>query len=292
MTYPKGKLIAIGGNVDKGTDPEGAANYHVVNFFSSGILKRIITESRKGIDSQIEVITTASMIPEEVGKSYEEAFRRLGCPNVGQLHIRNREDAQRAEYVERVAKADTVMFTGGNQLRLSSIFGGTEVARTLKRKYQQEVFLIAGTSAGAMVMSNPMIYGGESHESLMKGEVHITTGLGLIENVIIDTHFVKRGRFGRLAQSVAANPGCLGIGLGDDTGVLIQNGHHIETVGSGLVLMFDGHSIGHTNIADLPEGYPIAIENLIVHVLAKGYMYDIESRKFIPTLEPVIDDAD
>jgi cyanophycinase len=292
MTYPQGKLIAIGGNVDKGTDPEGAANYHVVNFFSSGILKRIITESALGPQSRIEIITTASMIPEEVGNSYEDAFRRLGCTEVGQLHIRNREDAQKPDNLERIKNANSVMITGGNQLRLSSVFGGTEVARQLKRKYQHEPFLIAGTSAGAMVMSNPMIYGGESHESLMKGEVHITTGLGLIENVIIDTHFVKRGRFGRLAQSVAANPGCLGIGLGDDTGVLINNGHHIETVGSGLVLIFDGHNIGHSNIAELPEGYPIAIENLIVHVLAKGYMYDLESRKFIPTLEPIYDDID
>lgn len=292
MFQPLGKLIAIGGNVDKGTDPEGAASHQAVNFFSSGILKRIITESSKGVDSKIEVITTASMIPEEVGRNYEDAFRRLGCKNVGQVHIRNREDAQSDEYINRIAAADTVMFTGGNQLRLSSIFGGTKIARLLKDRYNNEPFVIAGTSAGAMVMSNPMIYGGESHESLMKGEVHITTGLGLIENVIIDTHFVKRGRFGRLAQSVAANPGCLGIGLGDDTGVLIRNGHHIETVGSGLVLIFDGHNIGHTNIADLPEGYPIAIEGLIVHVLAKGYMYDLTERKFIATLEPVIDEIE
>lgn len=292
MNTPLGKLIAIGGNVDKGTDPEAAAAFSVVNFFSSGILKRIITESKHGADSQIEIITTASMIPEEVGHSYEDAFRRLGCKNVSQLHIRNREDAQRPDYIERFRNADALMFTGGNQLRLSSIYGGTEAVRIIKDRYQNEQFLIAGTSAGAMVMSNPMIYGGESHESLIKGAVHITTGMGLIENVIIDTHFVKRGRFGRLAQSVAANPGCIGIGLGEDTGVLIKDGHHLETVGSGLVLVFDGHKIGHTNIADLPEGYPISIENLVVHVLAKGYMYDLRTRKFIPTMEPIIDEVE
>lgn len=292
MTLPLGKLIAIGGNVDKGTDPEAAAAYNGVNFFSSGILKRIITESKHGINSRIEVVTTASMIPEEVGDSYQDAFQRLGCKNVGQLHIRNREDAQKPENLERIRQADALMFTGGNQLRLSSIYGGTEAVRIIKSRYQTEDFLIAGTSAGAMVMSNPMIYGGESHESLMKGEVHITTGMGLVENVIIDTHFIKRGRFGRLAQSVAANPGCIGLGLGEDTGVLIKDGHHLETVGSGLVLIFDGHSIGHTNIADLPEGYPISIENLVVHVLAKGYMYDLNTRKFIPTLEPIIDEVE
>jgi len=292
MNTPLGKLIAIGGNVDKGTDPEAAAAFSVVNFFSSGILKRIITESHLGADSVIEIVTTASMIPEEVGKSYEEAFSRLGCKNVRQLHIKNREDVQKPEYIERFEQADTLMFTGGNQLRLSSIYGGTEAVQVVKRRYQEEPFLIAGTSAGAMVMSNPMIYGGESHESLMKGEVHITSGMGLIENVIIDTHFVKRGRFGRLAQSVAANPGCIGVGLGDDTGVLIRDGNHLETIGSGLVIIFDGHKIGHTNIADLPEGYPISIENLVVHVLAKGYMYDLTSRKFIPTMEPIIDEVE
>jgi cyanophycinase len=131
-----------------------------------------------------------------------------------------------------------------------------------------------------MAMSNTMIYGGESSEALLKGEVKITTGLGFARDVIIDTHFIKRGRFGRLAQSVAGNPGCIGLGLGDDTGVLITDGDHIETIGSGLVLVFDGHKIVYNNIADIHDGAPIAIENLIVHVLSKGNRYSLSKREF------------
>jgi cyanophycinase len=172
------------------------------------------------------------------------------------------------------------MFTGGNQLRLSMIFGGTEILSTLHERYLHEDFVIAGTSAGAMAMSNTMIYQGSSTESLLKGEVKITTGLGFLHNVIIDSHFVKRGRFGRLAQAVAGNPGCIGIGLGEDTGVLVTNGNNMEAIGSGLILIFDGHNIKHSNIADVEEGTPLSIENMIVHVMAKGNHFHIRQRKF------------
>ena len=177
------------------------------------------------------------------------------------------------------------MFTGGNQLRLSTFFGGTEILHTLHDRYMHENFVIAGTSAGAMAMSNTMIYHGSSSGALIKGEVKITTGLAFIKDVIIDSHFDKRSRFGRLAQSVASNPGCIGIGLGEDTGVLITEGKHLEIIGSGLVLIFDGHQIRHSNIADLQEGSPISIENLIVHVLTKGNAYDLKTRKFYSELE-------
>ena len=171
--------------------------------------------------------------------------------------------------------------SGGNQLRLSSIFGGTEFLEIITERYHhEESFIIAGTSAGAMAMSNTMIYQGNSGEALLKGEVKITTGLAFVKDLIIDSHFVTRGRFGRLTQAVAANPSCIGIGLGEDTGVLISEGNYMEAIGSGLVIVIDGHGIRHCNIADLKEGSPISIENLIVHVLAKGNCYDLKKRKF------------
>jgi len=172
------------------------------------------------------------------------------------------------------------MFSGGNQLRLSSIFGGTEFLKIVQDRYMHENFLIAGTSAGAMAMSNTMIYQGSSSEALFKGEVKITTGLAFIKDVIIDSHFVTRGRFGRLTQAVAANPSCIGIGLGEDTGVFVSEGRYLEAVGSGLVIIIDGHHIRHSNIADLKEGSPISIENLLVHVMSKGNSYDLGTRKF------------
>jgi cyanophycinase len=280
MKVPKGKLISIGGSEDKGTALE--ANFepkNFLNFLEFGILKRILSEA-KGPDSHIEIITTASVIPEEVGENYVNAFAKLGSTKIGLIHIKKREDAHLPEYLERIKKADAVMFSGGNQSRLAMIFGGSDFLRILSDRYMNEDFVIAGTSAGAMAMSNTMIYHGSSQGALMKGEVKITTGLAFIKDVIIDSHFVTRGRFGRLAQAVTSNPGCIGIGLGEDTGVVIKEGNKMEAIGSGLILIFDGHEIRHSNIADIEEGTPISIEHMIVHVMAKGNHYYLKERKF------------
>lgn len=278
---PIGKLISIGGNEFKYQDEDQNIIIDILNrdFFELRILERFVKESG-GIDAPIEVITTASSIPFEVGESYQHAFKKIGCTNVGYLHIRDREDALKPEYIERIAKAKGVMFTGGNQYRLTTIFGGTDILSILKEGYENKGLIIAGTSAGAMAMSQTMIYQGNSTKALLKGEVKITTGFGFLPNVIIDSHFIARGRFGRLTQAVASNPSCIGIGLGEDTGILVSDGDKFEVIGSGLVLIFDGHEIKHNNISDLPEGTPISIEHMVVHALAKGDKYQISTRKF------------
>lgn len=173
------------------------------------------------------------------------------------------------------------MFSGGNQLRLSVTDGGTEFLSIMKRRYMEENFLIAGTSAGAMAMSKTMIYEGNAARAHLKGEVKMTTGLGFIDSIIIDSHFEKRGRFGRLVQAVATNPSSIGIGLGEDTGMLITEGNKMEAIGSGLVVIIDGHEILHSNIADIPDGNPVSIENLKVHFCEKGNGYIISERKFL-----------
>ena len=173
------------------------------------------------------------------------------------------------------------MFSGGNQLRLSVSEGGTEFLNIMKRRYQEEDFLIAGTSAGAMAMSHTMIYEGNATRAHLKGEVKMTTGLGFINSIIIDSHFEKRGRFGRLAQAVAVNPSVIGIGLGEDTGMLITEGNKMEAIGSGLVIIIDGHDIIHSNIADIPDGNPISLENLKVHFCEHGNGYLLKERKFL-----------
>lgn len=282
MSNPKGKLIAIGGAEHKGTELEvDGFQRNNLNFFELGILRRVVEEAG-GIAARIEVITTASMIPYEVGENYLNAFGKIGCTNIGVMHIRTRQDAMSEEYIERIRRCDAVMFSGGNQLRLSATDGGTEFLSILKRRYKEENFLIAGTSAGAMAMSNTMIYEGNAARAHLKGEVKITTGLGFLNSVIIDSHFEKRGRFGRLAQAVAANPGCIGIGLGEDTGMLIAEGNKMEAIGSGLVVIIDGHDILHSNIADIPDGNPISIENLKVHFCEKGNGFLIKERKYLP----------
>jgi len=190
MQIPKGKLLAIGGAEDKGTDLEtGEIHRNNLNFFELGILKRFVHEVGS-TDKRIEVVTTASMIPVEVGENYQSAFGKIGCSNIGLMHIRNRADAMNEEYVERLKNCDGVMFSGGNQMRLTSSFGGTEFLSLLLKRYHEEpTFIVAGTSAGAMAMSNTMIYEGNAAKAHLKGEVKITTGLGFMDDVIFDSHF-------------------------------------------------------------------------------------------------------
>ena len=291
MTYPKGHLIAVGGAEDKGTDLEkGIVQRDRLNFFELGILKNI-TNLIVGDNPCVEVVTTASSIPDEVAENYMDAFRKLGINNVGHLRIRNREDAAMPEYLERLKACNCIMFSGGNQLRLSSIFGGTKFLDALKKRYNDEEFVIGGTSAGAMAMSNTMIYEGSAALAHLKGEVKITTGLGFLQNVIIDTHFDKRGRFNRLAQAVAAQPGAIGIGLGEDTGVVVSEGHSLKAIGSGSVIIIDGQNIEYNNIADIKFGAPISVENIIVHIMSKGDIYNLETRYFEGS-EIVIGDED
>jgi cyanophycinase len=278
----QGKLIIIGGAVDKGSftetdlDKNAAKN---LNFFETGILKRILDESKHKELSRIEVITTASKIPKEIGPEYVKALSYLGANNVDVLNIERREEAMNPEIVARLKAADVVMFTGGDQLRLTSILGGTPFHDLLLEKYNNEDFIYAGTSAGAAAASNNMIYQGSSSEAMLKGEVKITSGLGLIDGVIIDTHFVQRGRIGRLFQAVVGNPKTLGIGLGEDTGLLITNGKQMEAIGSGLVILVDGREIKDTNLTQVELGQPISISHLVTHVMSKYDTFNLDTFK-------------
>ena len=275
-----GKLIIIGGAVDKGSftetdiDKNAAKN---LNFFETGILKRILNESKHKENSRIEVITTASKIPKEIGPEYVKALNYLGANNVDILNIERREQAMDPLVLDRLKAADVVMFTGGDQLRLTSILGGTPFHDILLDKYRNEEFIYAGTSAGAAAASNNMIYQGSSSEALLKGEVKITSGLGLIDGVIIDTHFVQRGRIGRLFQAVVGNPKVLGIGLGEDTGLLITNNVEMEAIGSGLVILVDGREVKDTNLTKVELGQPISINHLVTHVLSMDDTFNLHT---------------
>lgn len=298
----RGKLIIIGGAVDKGSFTETDLDKNVannLNFFETGILKRILNESKHKSESRIEVITTASKIPREIGPEYVKALNYLGAQNVDVLHIEKREQASDPEVLSRLKMADVVIFTGGDQLRLTSILGGTVFHDIILDKYHNEDFIYAGTSAGAAAASNNMIYQGSSSEALLKGEVKITSGLGLIDGVIIDTHFVQRGRIGRLFQAVVGNPKVLGIGLGEDTGLLIKNNTEMEAIGSGLVILVDGREIKDTNLTQVELGQPISINHLVTHVMSKYDTFDlktfkmnIQSSQYAPELPYTKEDID
>lgn len=272
---PKGILIAVGGNEDKGN--EHSENY-ALDFVEDGILSRIVKESG-GVDALILVITTASSIPLQVGKNYSKAFARLGCTNVVILDIRNKFDVRSPENLSLMRRANCVMMSGGDQRRLVHVLGGTEMHKIMKDRFQKEHFVIAGTSAGAMAMSHEMICGGSSQSSMLKGNVEMMEGLGFLPDVIVDSHFINRGRFGRLTEAVARHPKLLGIGLGEDTGVLVKDGNICTTIGSGMVLVFDGKHMTHNKVPDLDEGTPISIGNMVIHVMAQTDTFYLKSRR-------------
>jgi cyanophycinase len=263
-------LVAIGGNEDKDKDLD--------------VLKQTVLLYNKK-EPCIELITTASSMPKESGASYIAAFEKIGVMNVKIMDIRKRDQTGNPEYIERLKTADVIFFTGGDQLRITSILGGTPVLETIKSRYFNEKCVIAGTSAGASAMSETMIYEGEICEALCKGKVQLTSGIGLIKNVVIDSHFIKRGRFSRLMDIVTTNPGTIGLGLGEDTGVVIRQGHLLESIGNGLTVIFDGRHIKYTNISDIQIGDAIAVENVWVHTLAKGHGYNLLTRKYITPSE-------
>lgn len=272
---PKGQLLIIGGAEDIG-DEEFLDERKLKNFKRYEILKELLKKSK---NKNIEIITTASEIPSDVKDRYERAFDDIDYPNPGFLSIREKGEANRQEYLSRIEKASAVFFTGGDQRRLTEILGNTKLINTLKKRYQTESnFLIAGTSAGAMAMSSIMIAGGGKREALYNFDLEIEPGFGFIENCIVDTHFIKRGRFSRLAHAIILHPDKLGIGLGENTALIIENGMEAECRGSGMVVVIDGESIRKTNIKDTNDHSPVHVEGLIVHLLVRGCSFSFKEK--------------
>ncbi len=286
MQYPKGVLIAVGGAEDKGSEIE-KERQNSLDFFKEGILNQIVGICGKKSDPKIEVVTTASSIPDEVAAVYKKAFKKLGCIEIGHLKISRREDADTKRTLERLEKCNGILFSGGDQLRLCSVLGGTDFMDVLRERYETEHFVIAGTSAGAAAMSNTMICGGDETKAYLKGKVELGIGFGFLQEVIFDTHFDARGRFGRLVQAIAAQPGAVGIGLDEDTGVIIEKGTRLQAIGSSSVVIVDGTSISHNNIADIRSGMPISVANLKVHIMTHSDVFDINAREFTGVSSPV-----
>ena len=287
MQQVRGILIPIGGNEDKGNEEN---EMYRLEFIDDGILYHVIKEAG-GIKASIVIITTASSIPIEVGNNYIEAFTTLGCKNISVLDIRSKEDSEKQSSIDLIRNADCVMFSGGNQSNITNKIGGTTIHRILLDRYKNDKgFVIAGTSAGAMAMTNEMISGGSASDAFFKGTVSMYKGLGLIPELIIDTHFIKRGRFGRQSEAVAKFPNLIGIGLAEDTGMIIKNGKDCTVIGSGMAIVFDGSSLTHNNEEILEEGIPMTIANLKVHVLSNSDQFDIKSRlvKVLPIEAPFI----
>lgn len=273
---PKGKLLVIGGHEQR--EKDGSENEQSAEF----ILQRFVDELHK--KGTIVVIPTASEEPEEAAQDYIDVFTSLGIKHVEVLDIRSREQANGSEALAMLNRADGVMLTGGDQLRLTALLGGTLVLARLTERYLHEPIVIAGTSAGAAAMSTPMIYQGRNDAGFVKGEIHITTGLQLLRDVAIDTHFIARGRIVRMAQIIATNPGCIGLGLEEDTAVLVTKGTELEVIGNGIVVLLDGHECIGNTISDVQPGEVFSIRDLRLHLLAKGQRFTLPG--FAPTKPP------
>lgn len=272
---PKGRLLIIGGAEDKGEEKLLIAN-HNPKFVEMEILKELVAV--KSRNPRIEVITTASDEPQKQKKKYEAAFQKVGYKNVGFMNIQSKEEARDEEYSKRIKRAKTVLFAGGDQFKIATILGGTMIAEVIKNKYYEDKdFTVAGTSAGAAVVPEVMIQSGGTYEALFESDLKTGGGLGLMEGCIIDTHFIKRGRFGRLAQAIIRNPGQMGIGLGEDTAIIIKKGYEVKCLGSGMVVIIDGRDIEHTNINEVKDNEAIYVDNLRVHLLIKNCKFNIRN---------------
>jgi cyanophycinase len=271
LPVPKGKLLAIGGKEDKGGQKTDGQKQNK-DFLDLEILERFVKEL-KGSNPMVAVIPTASSLPEESAQDYIQVFEKLQVSNIEVVNIKNRADTKDPAYLDIIQRAAGIMFTGGDQLRLTSILGGTLLLQKIKECYTNEEMIIAGTSAGAAAMSTPMIYEGGTQGGMIKGNIRITTGLEFLKNVAIDTHFIARGRIVRMAQAIATNPGCIGLGLEEDTAILVTEGRQIEVLGNGLITIVDGRDISHTNIYEISNDELFSISDMRVHLLARGMHY-------------------
>ncbi len=280
---PQGKLLIIGGHEYKGEIAGENLTIHRKKESQTHfeILGTLISEIPR-THHIIEIIASASSIPKEMEALYIDSYKREGFTQVGIIKVENREDAHDPIAIKRIQGAHAVFFTGGDQNKLVSLIGETELLKTISRKYYSDKnFIVGGTSAGAMAIPETIIGGGLIREALYKGDIEIAKGFGLINGVVVDTHFIKRGRFARLAHAVVLNRSCLGIGLGEDTALIISEGNRAECIGSGMVILIDGNKISTTNIDVVNDSTAIVMENLSVSILAEGSCYLLKERKFL-----------
>ncbi|NCP63710.1 MAG: cyanophycinase [Paraglaciecola sp.] len=258
----RGYVIPIGGAEDKLHNPQ--------------ILKKFIALAG-GQNSVISIIPTASQL-DDTGERYQHLFTELGAGELNVLPISERADAQKAEYLTLLAKSTAIFVTGGNQLRLSTILGGTPIAKAIRQLNAKGVHY-AGTSAGAAIVSQHMITGGTSGIVPTENGVSLAPGLGLVNSAVIDQHFNQRNRLARLLSAVSYNPFLIGLGLDEDTAAFIDDKNQFTVVGSGAITVIDPSNIEYSSMAEANSGDALTLLNLKMHILASGSRYDLNARQ-------------
>jgi cyanophycinase len=264
VSKKRGALIIVGGKEDKEGD--------------CVILREIAR--RTGKRSKLMVITAASQFPEEVWQTYHDLFADFGLKNIIHLDVSKSEEARDPKTLTRFQGVKSIFFTGGDQLKLTTRIGGTPVfARILK--IFEEGGLIAGTSAGAAVMGKTMLVGAEEEtESHKIGNWMMAPGLGLLGEIIIDQHFAQRGRIGRLLGAIASNPGILGVGIDEDTSIIVED-DEFRVVGSNAVYVVDGSEVTYTNIAEEAAERTMSMHDVRLHILSNDQVFNVSTRKIV-----------
>lgn len=258
----RGWIIPIGGGEEKENNPQ--------------ILRRFVKLSG-GSKADIVVIPTASRLA-DTGSRYEKIFKSLGAGRVASLSFERREDCERESRLERLAQATGIFFTGGNQLRLTTLLGGTSVAKLIRVRNADGVH-VAGTSAGASFISEHMIAFGEDGASPVAGSVRLAPGLGLTNRFIIDQHFRQRDRLGRLLTALAYNPFAVGIGLDEDAAAFIGPDNTLEVEGSGGITLVDASGIEFSSMDLVDEGQPVCMLGIRLHLLVAGATFNLSTRQ-------------
>jgi cyanophycinase len=262
-----GPLIAIGGAEDK---------------VRERTILRYFLEAAGGMDASLVVLATASEVP-ETGERYADLFYSLNADSVEVLRIATREDALAAggEASELLEYATGLFITGGSQLRLSSALGGTEVAAAIRARHAAGM-VVAGTSAGAAFLSAHMIALGDSGATPRRRLVHLAPGLGLAADMVIDQHFRRRDRLGRLLTALSYHPGLLGVGIDEDTAAVIDSAGTLRVLGAGAVTVVDAHDMRYTDSHAAQRGQPLAMLGVKLDVLTSGCQYRLEERRAYP----------
>ncbi|MBC8084428.1 MAG: cyanophycinase [Hymenobacter sp.] len=260
---PLGTLVALGGGDDDA-------------------MLALLCDLLPSLDTPVEILTTASRDHANTALAYEKAFRDLGCTAARHLPLNERHPADAPATLRRLGRAGLVFFTGGDQERITKFVRGTGFLAQLHHRFRTEPgFVVAGTSAGAAALPDQMLVEGHGWRALRKGGIQTALGLQLLPNLFIDQHFVERGRFGRLMHGLLAHPGCLGLGLSEETGIIVRGGGVAEVFGDGVVLVIDGHHLRGNNLGRTGRGEPVSGQDLRVHLLVAGQHLDLRTRQVI-----------
>ena len=263
-----GNLIIIGGAEDKEIAKE---------------ILHAAADACGGEHGRMVILATASQQPKELAETYRRIFLDMGIPSVQVADIQTRQEADDPTHSAIIRDATGIFFTGGDQLRITSILGGTRAEEALYEAFRGGA-MVAGTSAGASVVCSTMITDGLNNDTARKCTLKMAPGLGLLEQVIVDQHFAQRGRLGRLLCGVAENPHTLGVGIDEDTAIHVYPDSHFQVLGTNSVTVIDGSTISQSNVSESKPDEILAIANVTLHILPKGYGYDLKKHTVIVPL--------